>query len=403
MLDIRNSFTSTIPPNIRILSLIENINVVGHARSIIEIALGAARPRPSLPSLEIIVVGYYRETGDSAFAKAARDAGLTFFTIREEHRFDTGAIQKLRQIVKQVRPDIIESHNIKSHLFIRLLRLYRHYPWVIWNHGYTATNLRDHVYNQFDRWSLRKAFRAVTVCRPFAEHLLQLGIDGSRITVKPNFATSFAEPLAEEVEFSRRALGIGNEAIILAVGRLSREKGHADLFHALSILIRLPSIPRFRAVVVGDGPERDNLEALASRLGIQDSVVMAGFREDVRPFYRMATMLALPSRTEGSPYVLLEAMMASLPIAATSIGGVPEHIKNGVTGLLVPGCAPSSMAEALKKLLTDQPLRDRLGAAGRLHATNNHSFETYIETLIRFYQETLENYAEFSGGSKKRA
>jgi glycosyltransferase involved in cell wall biosynthesis len=297
----------------------------------------------------------------------------------------------LREIVEQVKPDILESQNIKSHLFVRLLKLYRRYPWVIWNHGYTTTSLLDRIYTQVDRWSLRKAYRAIAVCGVFADRLHQRGMDRGRIVVKHSFVKPFVEPAAEEVESARRALGIGDEAVILAVGRLSREKGHADLFQALANLAHVPGIPNFRAVIVGDGPERANLEALASRLGLEDRIVMAGFQKDVRPFYRMATLLALPSHTEGSPYVVLEAMVASLPIAATSVGGVPEHIENGVTGLLVPGRTPDAMAEALQKLLTDPPLRATLGAAGCLYAANHHSFEAYIESLIRFYRDTLES------------
>jgi glycosyltransferase involved in cell wall biosynthesis len=392
MTGVSNSLTRTVPARIRILTLIESIYAVGPARSIIEIARAAAQPRPDLPSLDIMIATYHRGAGDSPFAKAAREAGVTAFTIPEQGRFDKGAMRKLHEIVEQVKPDIVESQNIKSHLFVRLLKLYRRYPWVIWNHGYTATSLLDRIYTQVDRWSLRKAFRAVAVCGVFAERLHKRGMDRHRIEVKHSFVRPFVEPLEEEVESARRVLGISDQAVILAVGRLSQEKGHADLFQALAILTRVSGVPKFRAVIVGDGPERENLAALALRLGIQESVVMAGFQKDVRPFYRMATMLALPSHTEGSPYVLLEAMMASLPVAATRVGGVPEHVENGVTGLLVPGRDPAAMAEALQKLLINPPLRKQLGAAGHLYATNNHSFETYVESLIRFYQETLENY-----------
>ncbi len=359
---------------------------MGPARSIIEIARAVA------PSLEIMIATYHRGQGDSPFAKAALGAGLTAVTIPERGRFDRGAMRQLQEVVDRIRPDILESQNIKSHLFVRLLKLYRKYPWVVWNHGYTTTSLFDRIYTQVDRWSLRKAFRGVVVCQPFADRMHQCGVDRGRIVVKHSYVKPFVEPDPEEVENARRTFGIGEEAVIVAVGRLSHEKGHADLFQALSILARAPGIPKFRAVMVGDGPERANLEALASRLGIQDRIVMAGFQKDVRPFYRMATMLALPSHSEGSPYVLLEAMAASVPIAATSVGGVPEHIEDDVTGLLVPGRDPAAMAEALRKLLTDPQLRNRLGAAGRVYAENHHGFEAYTESLAAFYQDTLQNW-----------
>jgi glycosyltransferase involved in cell wall biosynthesis len=363
---------------------------VGPARSVIEIARDAAQQRPDLPTLEIMIGTYYRGAGDSPFAKAALAAGLKVFTIPERGRFDRSVMSKLDDVVEQVKPDILESQNIKSHLFIRLLKLYKRYPWVVWNHGYTKTSLLDRVYTQADNWSLHKAFRAVTVCKPFAEKMHKRGLDRGRIVVQHSFVKPFVEPAPEEVECARRAFGIGDEPVILAVGRLSGEKAHADLFQALSILAR--RVPGFRAVIVGEGPERANLEALAGRLGIQDRVVMAGFQKDVRPFYRMATMMALPSHSEGSPYVILEAMSAGLPIAATRVGGVPELIEDGVTGLQVPARDPGAMAAALESLLINSKLRKELGAAGRLVAANHHRFEAYVESLIRFYQETLDSF-----------
>ncbi len=383
--------TTNVPGKIRIFTLIETLNPVGPARAMIEIAQAAAEPRPGLPSLEIIIGTYYRGEGDSPFAKAAREAGLTAYTIPERGRFDRAAMAKLGELVDRLKPDILESQNIKSHLFVRLLKLYKRYPWVVWNHGYTTTSLLDRIYTQVDRWSLGKAFRAVVVCQPFADRMHQCGVPRDRIVVKHSYVKPFVEPSLEEI--AEAALqtkpGPADQQVILAVGRLSAEKGHADLLQAIAILARDPETPDFRVVLVGDGPERANLTALAARLGIQDRVVMTGFQKNVRPFYRLATVLALPSHTEGSPYVLLEAMIAGVPVAATRVGGIPEHIEDGVTGLLVPGHDPAAMAGALRKLLTDGALRARLALAGRSYAASHHSFESYVETLIGFYADTL--------------
>jgi glycosyltransferase involved in cell wall biosynthesis len=381
-----------VPGKIRILTLIESHQPVGPARSIIEIARAAAEPRPGVPGLEIMIASYYRNAGNSPFVQAALDAGLTAFTIPERGRFDRGVLPRLRDLVERVRPDILESQNVKSHLFISLLGLYRRYPWVVWNHGYTATSLLDRIYSQADRWSLRKAFRAVTVCQPFADAMQRRGVERGRIVVKHSFVKPFVQPEAEEIAAARRTLGIGDAPVILAIGRLSGEKAHADLFHALAALKRGSGMPEFRAVIVGDGPEREPLTALASRLGIEKNVVMAGFRKDVRPFYAMAAMMALSSHSEGSPYVVLEAMAAGVPIAATRVGGVPEIIEDGITGLLVPARDPAAMAQAIERLLADAPLRERLAAVGRLHAATHYSFEAYVESLARFYQDTLERF-----------
>lgn len=384
--------TGKVQGKIRVLTFIESTKPVGPARSMIEIARAAAQPRLDLPSLEVTIGTYYRGTGNSPFAQTALDAGVPAFTIPERGRFDREAMWKMGELVDKVKPDILESQNVKSHLFIRILKLYQKYPWVVWNHGYTNTSRLDRIYTRVDRFSVRKAFRAVVVCGPFADKMHENGVARERITVMHSYAKPFLEPAPEEIEAVRRNLGIVGSAVVVVIGRLSREKGHADLFQAIPILSQMPGVPDFQVVVVGDGPERENLAALAAKLGIQNRIVMAGFQKDVRPFYRMAMVMALPSHSEGSPYVVLEAMMAALPVVATRVGGIPELIQDGINGLLIPSRDPGAMAEALQRLMMDSALRGQLGIAGNHYATGNHSFETYIENLIRFYKEIREKF-----------
>jgi len=275
---------------------------------------------------------------------------------------------------------------------VRLLGLHRKYPWVAWNHGYTATSRLDRAYTKLDRWSLRGAYRVVTVCRPFAEQLERLGVQPDRITILHNSVKPFV-PLPEEaVQSVRHELGLADdEAVILSVGRLSREKGHADLIRAAAALEAMSGAPRFRVVIVGDGPERERLAQLASRLGIEKRITFAGFQRDTKPYYAMATVMAVPSHSEGSPNVVLEAMAAGLPIAANAVGGVPEILEENVTGLMVPPRNPEAMAKALLRILSDGELRGRLGAAAQARAESSHTPEAYRRTLVEFYRKTLES------------
>jgi glycosyltransferase involved in cell wall biosynthesis len=311
-------------------------------------------------------------------------------TISERHRWDTQAIPQLRRIIAEYRPDILESRNIKSHFLVRALGLHRHYPWVAWNHGYTERDWLDRVYSQLDRWSLQAAFRVVTVCRPFAETLERRGIDRRKITILHNFVKPFVPALTEDVERLRRSLGVQNQAVILAVGRLSSEKGHAILLQAAARLEKMNEAPDFRVVVVGDGPEKENLLRLMARLGIGQRIVMEGFQPDVRLYYCLSTLLALPSYSEGSPNVLLEAMAAGLPIAATDAGGVPEILEDGVTGLLVQPGDPQAMAEAILRILQDNDLALKLGAAARSRVEATYTPQAYRRSLTKLYLATLE-------------
>ena len=377
--------------SIRVLTLIESSTVTGPSRNLIEFGKLAANPEPGLLPVQVIVATYQRGPGESPLAVTAKNAGLSVFTISERRRWDTKVFPQLRQMIAQCQPDILESRNVKSHFLVRMLGLHRKCRWVAWNHGYTATNWLDRAYSQLDRWSLRGAYRVVTVCGSFADKLESRGIDRDRITVLHNSVKPFVAPPLEQVRRVQHSLGLQDEAVILAVGRLSYEKGIADLLRAAAVLSNTKGVPNFRLVLVGDGPEREALARLASRLGIEGKLTMAGFQRDTKPYYSIATLMAVSSHTEGSPNVVLEAMAAGLPIAATAVGGIPEILEEGLTGLMVPPRNPDAMASAILRILTDPEMRLRLGAAARLRAESNFTPEVYKRSLVEFYQKTLES------------
>src|SRR5205814_2438201 len=129
-------------------------------------------------------------------------------------------------------------------------------------------------------------------------------------------------------------LGIAaDERVVLAVGRLSREKGHRDLVDALALLHGMESASKFKLVIVGEGPARESLERVSGEKGLSARVLFIDQVEDVEPYYAIADALALPSHSEGSPNVLLEAMAAGVPVVATKVGGVPEIAMDGESAL----------------------------------------------------------------------
>ena len=382
---------------IRVLTLIENALVTGPARNVIEFAKMAATPEGDLPAVEVTIVTYQRGAEEPALALAAKEAGLAVRTVAERRRWDTQVLGQLKRVVAELNPDILETRNVKSHFLVRLLGLYRKYPWIAWNHGYTSISSLDRMYARLDKWSLPKAYRVVTVCRPFAAHLAKNGVRKDKITILHNAAQPFAAPPVEEVQRTWRKLGIADdEAVILAVGRLSEEKGHADLIRAAAILSGTPGLPRFRVVILGDGPEREPMLQLAAKLGVTQRIKLSGFQRDTAPYYAMATLVAVPSHSEGSPNVVLEAMAAGLPIVANQVGGVPEILDEGATGLMVMPRNPTAMAYAIQRILTDEELRGRLGASARARAEESYTPAEYRRALAEFYQEILDSRSKKS-------
>ena len=288
-----------------------------------------------------------------------------------------------------MNPDIIQTNNNKSHLLLRLLPESRaQRVWFAFHHGYTYPDLKQRAYNHVDRVSLRAADRVVTVCEAFRPQLIARGVSPDRVRILHN-AASPTRPVSEaERAQLRERLGIRRgEAVILSVGRLSSEKGHAGLLEALGQL--RPLERGWKLVLVGRGPDREALEELARARGMSPRIRFAGFHADVSPFYAIADVFVLPSLTEGSSNALLEAMTAGVPIVASTAGGIPEIVLDGQTGLLARVGDLPGLAEAIRRLLQERELVARLVAAAAARARQEFSQDRYRRLLLGFYADAL--------------
>ena len=380
------------PPTLRILAMMEANSVTGPAKNLIGFCRWLSTPEGAQTRLKVAIATFTRNAGadNQVFADAVRAAGVDLHMVRERFRFDPGVIPQIRDIVAEFQPNIIQTHNNKSHLLIKLLpELRRGRSWLAFYHGHTYTDFKQRLFNHVDRLSLRSADRAVTVCQAFAPRLVACGVTPDRIRILHNSVVQLS-PVPPSVRSELRGrLGIGTgEAMILTIGRFSREKGHAVLLRALE---RLRSNPRkWKLVFVGDGPERDTLIQLARSLGLGELVLFAGSHADVGPFYAAADVFALPSLTEGSSNVLLEAMAAKVPIVATKAGGNPEIMLRDATGLLVPVNDSQSLANAIARLLAEPDLASRFAEAAFDRVTHEFSVGKYRRRLVGFYAEALD-------------
>lgn len=176
---------------------------------------------------------------------------------------------------------------------------------------------------------------------------------------------------------------------LITVGRLAPVKGHAILLEALAQLRQ--SGRNVRLHLVGDGPERVVLEHAAAARGLSKSAIFTGAlkQDEVLELYRAADLSVLASFAEGIPVVLMEAMAMEISCVATSVNGVPELIRDGVTGLLVPPASAPALAEAIARLLDDPALRRRLGAAARLQVIENYDLARNTATLRDLFARYL--------------
>jgi glycosyltransferase involved in cell wall biosynthesis len=380
------------PPSVRILAMMEAASVTGPAKNLIGFCRWLYTVEGAQTGLCVTIATFARGAvaeGSHGFADAARAAGITTHIIHERHRFDLGIIPQLREIVASTRPDIIQTHNGKSHLLVRFLaELRARRLWFAFQHGYQDTDLKLRLYNQVDRVTLRSADRVISVCRAFAPRLIAYGVKPERIRVLHNAAVPTASvPDTRRMQLRDQLRIRNDESVVLTIGRLSREKGHADLVRALGMLRSIPHT--WRLVLVGVGPEQGALERLAASLKISGRVVFAGFQRDVTHFYAIAHLFVLPSHSEGSSNVLLEAMMAGVPIVATRAGGTPEIVLDEDTGLLVPIRDPHALAGAIARLLHEPDLAARLAYSASARAVQEFSLDRYKRRLVGFYADAL--------------
>ncbi|MEW6681233.1 MAG: glycosyltransferase, partial [bacterium] len=177
-----------------------------------------------------------------------------------------------------------------------------------------------------------------------------------------------------------------DETIIISVANLTMWKDHKTLINALRIV---RENFRFKCLLVGDGPLRDELIALVNRLGLSNDVIFLGRKESVGNLLSISSIFVLTSIVEGLPVSIMEACLAHLPIVATNVGGIPELVVDGETGILVPPSDVSKLAKAIESLLGNKEKRKTMGERGYNRIKNEFSLEKMVKGIEDIYRECM--------------
>jgi glycosyltransferase involved in cell wall biosynthesis len=317
---------------------------------------------------------------------AAAAAGVRFEPLEHVRRpvgaRDLAGLVELVRLLRRHRPDILHASSSKAGILGRMAAPLAGVPIRVFTvHGWAFaaySGLAGRLYRLADR--LVRPLTTVTVC--VSERERELGVaagtcDADRTVVIPNAVDVADAPRAGAARRDR--------PLIVAVGRLKAPKDFLTLVRALGRL----EADSFTAVIVGEGPDRARLEEEIRSLGLAESVTLAGERRDVPELLAAADIFALASSSEGMPVSVLEAMAAGLPVVASRVGGLPEQVVDGVTGVLVEPGDPEDLAEALAGLVADRELRRRLGAAGRARAEQAFDLEPFRSAHLELYSREL--------------
>lgn len=358
----------------RIVQVTESLEIGGAERVVVTLANELAQRH------EISVVCLKRV---GPLAADLRAAPVTCLGKREGN--DPGVVLRLARQLRAARADVVHAHDWGCYLDAMAAAWLARVPVAVQTvHGaYMAygpgrlTTLKKSLRHFLERRAAARFGNVVCVSDALRAHVgAEIGIPAHRLLTISNGVQ--VPPLARTRTAERGALRI------ISVGRLAAVKNYGLLLRAFAALVA--SSPRATLTLVGDGPERASLEALAAQLGVADAVRFLGFRTDIDELLAQADAFALTSTSEGIPMSILEAMKSGLAVVATRVGGVPATVAEGETGLLVDSGDEAALTRALQALNEDPVRVATLGASGHARALAKFSVDAMVGAYEAVYR-----------------
>jgi glycosyltransferase involved in cell wall biosynthesis len=379
--------------SVRVHTLIDSLTWGGAEMLLADLAVGA-------PSAGIdLSVGYLRDLDSSPSARRLRETGVEPALLGTGRMIDSGSLRRVRSHLQEVQADIVHTHLATADFLGTIAARSLGIPSVSTIHliGPGASDppgMRTTVKSGLTAF-VRSRVGARTIAVSEAARLAYLKRHRLRstgvVTIHNGIA---AKPPSTPREQMRAQLGLEPDTLAVAiVSVLRRGKGHELAFEAVARM--RAQWPALKLIVIGDGPDRDRLAALAAPLGA--SALLLGHRDDVPDLLNAVDVLLHPTLMDAFPTVLLEACAAGLPILASEVGGIPEIVGDGQNGLLLPAVPTTeAIVEGLSRMLQDPALRARLGANARIRYEQEFSAQRWAGRLRALYDEVLstEPHAE---------
>jgi len=369
------SFFPDAMEKLSIALCITDLDVGGAERCLVELAARLDRDRFA----PVVYALAPPPAGDRSCLATLEAAGVEvhFLGVRRKIQLPT-AVARLTRLLARQRPNVVQSFLFHANMVARLAARLAGVPVVV--SGIRVAERRSRWPLWADRLTGRLVDRHVCVSRAVASFAEVEGrLPASKLVVIPNGIDPGRYPAPRPADLSGE--GIPPERRLAAyVGRLDPQKGLVWLLDGASLW--LDRAADCSLVLVGSGPQRADLERIAARAGISDRVHFLGFRDDVAAILARSDLLVLPSRWEGMPNVVLEAMASGLPVVATDVEGVAELLGPGAAAQTVSYGATEALADKIIQLLGDCELAGRLGRENRYRAESHFG----IDAMVAAYQ-----------------
>lgn len=392
---------------VKILRVIARLNMGGPALHVAYLTAGLAGR-----GYDTTLVAGTLARGEDSMAFVADKLGVSVVRIDELGREisplrDLAATIKLARLIRRERPQILHTHTAKAGTVGRVAALLagsRRPPIVVHTfHGHVLRGyfgpLRSLFFRLLERWLAARTTALVAVSPQVRDDLVELGVARRESFAVIRLGIELEERVAAEQDGrleSRRYLGIpGDRFTIGWIGRMTSVKRTDDILFAFKRLRE--SGVAATLCLVGDGPDRGDLERRAHELGVVRDTLFLGYQEDVAPFYAAFDALVLPSSNEGTPVSAIEALAAGRPVVATRVGGVPDVVRDGEDGFLVDAGATDELAERLQRLARDPELRERMGRRGRERVLPRYAVDRLVRDVDLLYRSLLAASASAAG------
>ena len=381
---------------IRVVRVIARLNIGGPAihATLLTARLDPARFQTTLVTgTEDAAEGNYLTLhGREAAVELIPDLGREIRALR-----DVRTLAALMRVIRRVRPHIVHTHTAKAGAVGRLAAVLCGVPVVVHTfHGHVLRGYfspaKTAVYRAIERGLARRTDRLLTVTDRVRDELLALGVGRPEqyTTVPLGFDLAPLVQAARRRGELRAELGVGSAPLVGIVARLVPIKAH-EVFLDAAARIRT-AVPDARFLIVGDGACRPALEARVDALGLREAVRFLGWRADLDRLYADLDVVVLTSRNEGSPVALIEAMAAGVPVVSTAVGGVPDVVADGTSGLLAPMDDAAAVADHTVALLRDRVRAASMGSEGRGRVVATYSADRLVADIESLYTALVERH-----------
>lgn len=326
--------------------------------------------------------------GDHDIAQKIRDEKIPVQDLGMTSKLRVDAFVRMYKLIRKQRPTILHTWMFHANIPGRLLGRIAGVPIIISSER--VMEMESPWRLRVNRETARYVDRICCVSENVAKYVKNvIKIKESKISVIQNGIAIDHFSRASNIVDIRDELDLAEEAPIVAVlGRLHRVKGHKYLIEAWAKL--QSSHKSIQLLIIGSGEERQNLEDQSASLGIQSSVKFIGYRPDASYLLPSIDIAVLPSISEGMPNAALEAMLAGKPMVATRVGGTPEVVLDGRTGILVPPKDPDALARAIDQLLSNPYMAEEMGAAGRQRVKDHFDLKQTVLQTEELYENLLK-------------